>query len=84
MLIDIETVFSDEFTGWSVGQLEVLDNVERYIDGSRTDFPLTINGESVSIVAKKGSKIDVEDVLLVFVNNILKFLVKDIHSWVVV
>jgi len=70
MLIDIEKVFSDEFTGWSVGQLEVLDNVERYIDGSRVDFPLTINNESTSIVAKKGSKIDVQDLLLVFVNNI--------------
>ena len=70
MLIDIEKVFSDEFTGWSVGQLEVLDNVERYIDGGRTDFPLTVNGESTSIVAKKGSKIDVQDLLLVFVNNI--------------
>ena len=70
MLIDIERVFNDEFTGWSVGQLEVLDNVERYIDGSRIDFPLTLNGESTSIVAKKGSKIDVQDLLLVFVNNI--------------
>ena len=70
MLIDIEKVFNDEFTGWSVGQLEVLDNVQRYIDGSRIDFPLTLNNESVSIVAKKGSKIDVQDLLLVFVNNI--------------
>jgi hypothetical protein len=70
MIIDIEKVFNDEFTGWSVGQLEVLDNVERYINGSVVDFPLTLNNESVSIVAKKGSKIDVEDLLLVFVNNI--------------
>ena len=70
MLIDIEEVFNDEFSGWSVGQLEVLDNVERYIDGSRVDFPLTVNNESTSIVAKKGSKIDVQDLLLVFVNNI--------------
>ena len=70
MLIDIERVFNDEFTAWSVGQLEVLDNIERYIDGSKTDFPLTTNGETTSIVAKKGSKIDVQDILLVFVNNI--------------
>jgi len=70
MIIDIEKVFSDEFTGWSVGQLEVLDNIERYIDGSKTEFELTVNNASISIVAKKGSKIDVQDVLLVFVNNI--------------
>ena len=53
-----------------MGQLEVLDNVERYITGSRVEFPLTLSGESISIVAKKGSKIIVEDILLVFVNNI--------------
>ena len=70
MLIDIEKVFNDEFTAWSVGQLEVLDNVERYIDGGRVDFPLTINNETTSIVAKKGSKIEVQDLLLVFVNNL--------------
>ena len=70
MIIDIEKVFNDEFTGWSVGQLEVLDNIERYIDGSKTKFELTLNNTSISIVAKKGSKIDVQDVLLVFVNNI--------------
>ena len=69
-IVDVEKVFNDEFTGWSVGELQVLDNVERFIDGSKTEFPLTVNGESVSIVAKKGSKIVVEDILLVFVNSI--------------
>ena len=69
-IIDIEKVFNDEFTAWSVGQLEVLDNIERFIDGSKTDFELTLNNATVSIAAKKGSKIDVQDLLLVFVNNI--------------
>ena len=68
--VEIEKVFSDEFTGWSVGQLQVTDNVERYIDGSRVDFPLTVNGDTLSIVAKKGSKIIEQDLLLVFVNNV--------------
>jgi hypothetical protein len=68
--VDIEKIFNDEFTAWSVGQLEVLDNIERFIDGSKTDFELTLNNASTSIAAKKGSKIDVQDLLLVFVNNI--------------
>ena len=68
--LEIQETFSDEFTGWSVGQLQVTDNVERYIDGSRVDFPLTVNGDTLSIVAKKGSKIVEHDLLLVFVNNI--------------
>ena len=68
--IDIQKVFSDAFSGWSVGQLQTLDNMERYIDGGRVDFPMTVGGDTLSIVAKKGSKIDVQECLLVFVNNI--------------
>ena len=44
--------------------------MERYIDGGRVDFPMTVGGDTLSIVAKKGSKIDVQECLLVFVNNI--------------
>jgi len=68
--IEIEKVFNDEFTGWSLGQLQVVDNVERYIDGSTVDFPLTVNGDTLSIKAKRGSKIVEQELLLVFVNNI--------------
>ena len=70
--ITIDKTFTDEFTGWSVGTLQVLDDIEQYIDGDRKSFPLTLAGNVVSIVASKGSKIDVQDVLLVFVNDILQ------------
>jgi len=70
--ITIDKTFTDEFTGWSIGTLQVLDNIERYIDGERTAFPLSLSGNTVSIVASKGSKINVEDVLLVFVNDTLQ------------
>ena len=64
--------FFDKFSGWSIGTLQVLDNIERYIDGARKDFPLTQAGSVVSIVAAKGSNINVQDVLLVFVNDTLQ------------
>ena len=70
--ITIDEIHDDEFTGWSVGTLQVLDRIDEYIDGVRKDFPLTLSGSIVSIVAAKGSKINVEDVLLIFVNNILQ------------
>jgi len=70
--ITIDRTFTDEFTGWSVGTLQVLDDIEQYIDGDRKSFPLTLAGNVVSIVASKGSKINVQDVLLVFVNDILQ------------
>ena len=68
----IDKVHVDEFSGWTVGTLDVLDKVDDFIDGIRKDFPLTKAGSIVSIVAAKGSKINVEDVLLIFVNNILQ------------
>ena len=70
--ISIQNIFTDEFTGWSVGTLESLDNIERYFDGDRSTFPLSLAGNIVSIISERGSNINVQDVLLVFVNDILQ------------
>ena len=70
--ITIDEIATDEFTGWSLGTLQVMDDVSGFIDGSRRNFNLLQNGSAVSIVAAKGSKINVQDVLLIFVNNILQ------------
>ena len=64
--------YDDSFSGWSLGILQILDRVDKFIDGVRKEFPLTLGGSIVSIVAAKGSKINVKDVLLIFVNNILQ------------
>ena len=70
--LTIDEVFNDAFSGWSVGQLQALDNIRDFIDGTRKDFPLAQAGNTISIVAGKGSKINVQDVLLIFVNDILQ------------
>ena len=70
--ITIDEVFNDKFAGWSIGQLQVLDDINDFIDGSRKNFPLSLAGNSISIVSGKGSKIDVQDVLLIFVNSVLQ------------
>jgi hypothetical protein len=70
--LTIDNVFADEFTGWSVGLLQTLDNIERYIDGSRVTFPLSVAGDLVSILSRKGSKVEIEYTLVVFVNDILQ------------
>ena len=49
-----------------------MDNINDFIDGIRKDFSLSLAGNTISIVAGKGSKIKVQDVLLVFVNDILQ------------
>ena len=70
--VTIQNTFTDEFTGWSIGTLQVLDNIEDLFDGSTQTFALKVAGNLVSIRSSRGSKIDVQEVLLVFVNDILQ------------
>lgn len=70
--ITVQKTFVDKFSGWSVGELEVLDNIKKYFNGERVTFPLSVNDNPISIRSSKGSKIDVQDVLLIFVNDILQ------------
>ena len=70
--IQIEKVINDEFTGWSVGVIETFDDVSNYIDGTRVDFPLLKSGVPISINKSKGSKIELDQLLIVLVNGILQ------------
>jgi len=70
--IFIERTYTDKFAGWTVGQLQTLDNFSEEFDGEKTDFQLKIGGNITSIIASKGSSIVIQDVLLVFYNNILQ------------
>lgn len=68
----VDRDYSDSFYGWTIGDLKVLDSVEDLIDGNRKLFPIKIDGQQVSIRSRKGSSIDVQATLLVFVNDILQ------------
>ena len=70
--ITVDDVASDQFSGWSVGELQVLDNFQNLFDGSRRTFPLSIAGDSLSIQARPGSTVSVQDTLFIFVNDILQ------------
>ena len=70
--VTIDKVHSDRFNAWSIGQIQPLDNIDSYIDGRRRIFPLFLGGESITILAARGSNIDIEQTLLVFVNDVLQ------------
>ena len=70
--LTVQTVFSDEFTGWSIGVLQALDDPSGNFDGVTKAFNLTLAGSLISIRAPRGSKVDVEQVLIVTVNDILQ------------
>ena len=70
--ITIDDVYSDAFAGWSIGDLQVLDDFDALCDGSNQSFPIKHNGSYLTIRAAKGSSIDVQSCLLVFVNDIIQ------------
>ena len=62
----------DQFNSWYMGELETLDEFGDEFDGLTKTFNLRLGGEGVAVVSRKGSQIDVEDTLLVFINGILQ------------
>ena len=70
--ITIDKIFTDDFSGWSVGQLQVLDKFDDLFDGFARDFRLSLNTESISIQAAPGSKVEVDQTLLIFINDVLQ------------
>ena len=70
--LTINETVSDSFAGWTVGDFQVLDPLDSSFDGKTTSFALNLNGVQQTIQSKPGSNIDVEVLLLVFINDILQ------------
>jgi hypothetical protein len=70
--ITVDKIFTDEFTGWTFGDLQVIDPIDNLFNGNRVDFPIKINGQLTTIKVKKGSIIDLQSTLLIFINDILQ------------
>jgi hypothetical protein len=73
--IIIDSIQSDQFAAWSIGNLQVIDPLDSLFDGSRTVFPILIQNNQTTIRSKKGSIIDqqaLEASLLVFINDVLQ------------
>jgi hypothetical protein len=70
--ISIQKTSADKFSGWSIGELQILDNLDSRFNDRRVSFPISISGNLVSIRSFKGSNVNVQDTLLVFINDILQ------------
>ena len=70
--ITIDEIFTDNFNGWSVGQLQVLDKFDDLFNGVTRDFRLLLNTQPVSIQSAPGSNIEVDQTLLIFINDVLQ------------
>jgi len=70
--IIVSRTYKDEFSGWSLGELQKIDDIDHLFNGFRKTFPISDNGERFAIVAKEGSNIDLSATLLIFVNDVLQ------------
>lgn len=70
--LKIAKVYDDEFSAWVVGDIQVIDPIDALFDGSRTLFPIDIDGERLTIRAKAGSNIDVQSTLIIVINDVLQ------------
>ena len=70
--ITLQDTYSDSFSGWTIGDLEVLDNFDDLCDGSNRSFPIKLNDQYLTIRSAKGSNINVEATLLIFINDVLQ------------
>lgn len=70
--IFVNTVSYDKFTAWRFGDLDVLDNLDTQFNGTKRVFTLKKEQQQFTIRSKKGSLIDVEQTILVFLNDILQ------------
>lgn len=70
--IIVDTIRNDEYSGWTVGELEKLDDLDSLFNGSERIFPISINQNRFAILAKEGSLIELSAVLLIFINDVLQ------------
>ncbi len=68
----VTEVSDDKFSGWVLGKFQILDDFSDEFNGSKTQFTLTENETPVSIETTAGSPISLDDVLLIFLNDVLQ------------
>jgi hypothetical protein len=75
--IIVSQIYNMDFSGWTMGQFEVLDSLDFRFNGRNKNFQITLEGKPISISKKKGSTLELEYVLLVFINDVLQIPFKD-------
>ena len=73
---EVVQTFNDFYSAWSFGEMNYLDSVSTFQDGSRVRFPLYYQGQLLSFEIDStdplAGAIDLDSVLLIFVNGVLQ------------
>tara|TARA_B100001175_G_C19512642_1_gene644948 strand:- start:35 stop:3175 length:3141 start_codon:yes stop_codon:yes gene_type:complete len=68
----VTETLDDEFAAWVFGKLQILDDFSNEFDGKKTQFTLKEDNKAISIEKDPGSPISLDDVLLIFLDDILQ------------
>lgn len=68
----VDKVYGDKFSGWTFGELQIIDPIDHLFNGSRRRFPIKIDRENKGFRANPKSSIILEYTLLIFINGILQ------------
>jgi hypothetical protein len=70
--VTVEETFKDNFNAWYPGQFVVLDDFDSEFDGSKRTFKLKENGEVQNFISARGSSLQLDQNILIFINDILQ------------
>ena len=74
--LEVVETFNDSMSSWSFGEMNYIDSIEPFQDGSRKRFPLIYQGELLSFEldpnSPLSSQIDLNAVLVIFVNGVIQ------------
>lgn len=70
--ITIDRTHTDDFSGWTFGDLVVFDSFDRLFNDRRVLFPLRLGGKQTTVRARPGSNIELNNTLIVFFNDVLQ------------
>ena len=70
--LTVVDTFEDNFYSWQFGEFDFIDSIRFLQNGSRTRYPLFYNGSLRSFEKEDDSPIDLDSVLLIFINGVLQ------------
>ncbi len=62
----------DEFVGWVLGKLQILDDFSHEFNSSRTVFTLSEDNKAISFEKDVGSPVIIQNSLLIFIDDVLQ------------
>ena len=74
--LEVIEIFRDRFSAWQFGEIDYIDSIQNFQDGSKVRFPLYFNGQILSFekddTDATSQQIDLDAVLIIFVNGVLQ------------